>query len=205
LGTVYAFASDAGSGELQHVFAGDGARYVLRYEVLQEGNGPEPPPPPRCSPVDATLTGQATIRTTYPDARGPFTENVSLVVRFAGEDRQVARIVSMSALRTDQVTVTKRATVAEGQFVRSTGHLTVPVDLSVDVHHRLAQDSTLALNLSTGTRRSPDGAFSPTGSPVANDGSVVLVAGSEFTGGTLGGRDCEIVFRGRFTPNPRVC
>ena len=36
LGRTYARAADAGCGEIEHIFRGDGARYLLTYEVVTD-------------------------------------------------------------------------------------------------------------------------------------------------------------------------
>jgi hypothetical protein len=167
-------------------------------------------------PLLATFTGTSTIRTTHPQARGPFVDTLTAGVEFSADRRTVVlRLPQIRRVTTppDQpdVTVTIEATMVgggTGMFTPADGSLAVPVTLLFRVLVQFLgftvsdTTSTLSDTLTTGSDTSPTGAFSDTGAPMGGTGFVVLVADGQFSGGVLNGRDASLVIVGTVSPRP---
>ncbi len=167
-------------------------------------------------PLLATFTGTSTIRTTHPDAPGPFVDTLTAGAEFSAARRTVVlRLPQIRRVTTPpqqpNVTVTIEVTMVgrgTGMFTPADGSMAVPVTLLFRV---LVQylgitvsdtTSTLTDTLTTGSDTSPTGAFSDTGAPMDGTGFVVLVADGQFSGGVLNGRDASLVIVGTVSPRP---
>lgn len=164
-------------------------------------------------PLNTTFTGTVTVRTTFSRAPGPFVDSISIGLQFSADRKTVTLtslppIVSSTSVSGATITVTVSQTGGGvGTFDQATGAITMPITLSfrvvvtfgfVTLHDGT---STLAVLLSTGTERSPSGAFNDTGSPLQN-GTVKLVGDGTFSGDLLGGSDGSLIIAGAVSPQP---
>ncbi|HEX6182502.1 MAG TPA: hypothetical protein VFZ44_01235 [Pyrinomonadaceae bacterium] len=182
--------------------------------------------------LNAFFNGTVETRTTRPEARGPFTQRLSLGIQFS-RSRCNVTITSFPPIsfNTPPVPVAGVVTVTvsqigggTGQFFPVSGQLVMPVTLQLAYSTIFAGNDTAAITLTTGNSVSPRGAFSlagarlttTNGAPVDACGTTVngtpiqctltLVGTTTFQNGFLGGQEGGFTVRGNITtplPPPR--
>lgn len=158
--------------------------------------------------VTATFSGEATVRTEYLFAPGPYSREFSYDATFSA-DRTTVSLVPFPVIEIDTDSVAATITLTEGgegSFDPATGVLRVPMTLHFEVKFdpEAAPEATdVEITLSTGEAASPSGALAVAGSPLnATTGEIAVVGASAFKGGFLDGTGCSIAFVGQFSPVP---
>jgi hypothetical protein len=161
--------------------------------------------------TESTFTGTAVILIDDSRFPGPFTSALTMTAFFTGDG--AIRITAFppiivgpfsTPIGPNTITVTMTGGgVGTADLV--TGTVRLPINLLFN--HSLPDppvgDSTVAFALTTGSSASPSGRFRPVGTALNRaTGAIVLVSGSRFRGGFLGGTDCSIVVAGTLTPSP---
>ena len=149
---------------------------------------------------EATLTGNATITTTYAQAPGPYTESIQIGLTF-NDSRTAVHVTSFPLIKTEPfatpfgTNVTTITKTDGGSGTYAAGAMSMPLTLrfdhSIDLPF-LQEDSTLDLALST----------DPPGAPVDAAGTVKLVGSGNFQGGILGGSTGTLTIEGSISPVP---
>ncbi|MEA2361863.1 MAG: hypothetical protein QOD71_1008 [Thermoleophilaceae bacterium] len=184
-----------------------GAEIQATYHVFTGADYIEVPEAPTLQ-FQTTFSGNATLRTTHPDAPS-FTVTFSIGLGFFDGLTQVL-VVSFAPivagpfdtpLGANLVTVTNKG-AGPGSFDAATGAISVPVKLKFDHSVVLIGDSDLALTLTTGSAEGVDGA-TITGSPLDSTSSgLTLVGSGTFDGGQLGNHAGDLVAVGTLDALP---
>lgn len=154
-------------------------------------------------PLDSTFAVDVTLRTGSSAAAGPFHDTISIGALFSGDRRTV--VFNFPQLSVGGATVTLLSggigTVDVTTSPVVSGVMNVPVTLKFS--QELNGDSTLLINLTTGTEESPQRKFTDSGTPLDAAGNIKLVGDGSFSGGNiLGGNDASLVIQGTFSPAP---
>jgi hypothetical protein len=155
--------------------------------IAQMVRHPVPPVPPQ----SATFVGVATLTTSRPDLRGPFTRPVSaeLLIDARGDVTVTGLCVGPVKLGSVTCTITQLPRTATGTYVAGEFRLTLGLHIGVDVL-RGAQNSDLTITLTTD---------SP-GSRATPNSELTLVGTGTFQNGYLGGRLATMVVNGTICP-----
>ena len=148
---------------------------------------PAPPVPPR----SATFVGVATLTTSRPDLRGPFTRPVSaeLLIDARGDVTVTGLCAGPVKLGSVTCTITQLPRTATWTYVAGEFRLTLGLHIGADVL-RGAQNSDLTITLTT---------HSP-GSRATENSELTLVGTGTFQNGYLGGRLATMVVNGTICP-----
>ncbi len=159
--------------------------------------------------IESTFTGTVSFSTADTRFPGPFLSPLTITILFAASGS--ARLGTFPPIvvgpfptpigpNTITITMTGGGT---GMFNKASGSISMPITLNFDHSLAVAGDSDVTFGLTTGSSTSPSGAFALTGLPLnATTGLVVLVGGSRFRGGFLGGTDCGVTVTGTLAPIP---
>lgn len=146
--------------------------------------------------LPAVFSGSATMSTSHPNARGPFTERITLDVNAANcrETLSITRFPGVSATfptpvgdNTATITLIGGGT---GSFNAATGRLEVPVRLRLANTNAFGGVSTIEMTLST----------EAAGAARYRAGAVTLIGSGVFRGGFLDGQTGTFTINGVFAP-----
>jgi hypothetical protein len=184
-------ANGAGAQQWEY-WGGDNQKF--RFTSLSTG-----PVCPVADPLTSTFTGNGELRTTHPNAPGPFPSNVSLTVEFTGCRTNIV-VTNFPAITNSSNTGagpnTSRLTMTaggSGSFDSSNGRIVIPLTLNLENSNILFGNSTLPLRLVA------DG----TSAKNADTGIVTLSGTGTFVGGALDGSRGTLTVTGSFSPRPR--
>jgi hypothetical protein len=157
-----------------------------------------------------TFDAVATVKTDYPEAKGPYPINVEVSLDFTSSVvllEEKVEIVSFPSIEIDAgfetVTISLFAG-GTGQFNRYSGAMSLPVTLLFHHSSSAFSDSTLPLVLTTDAAV-PSGPFSDHGGLMQANGKITLAADGQFQGGDpLGGNHASIVVEGTMSPSPKA-
>jgi len=181
----------------------DGAQaqqYTFAYGANQEWMLTEIPVCASDDSLISTFTGRAELRTTHPNAPGPFFASIRLSTKFS-ECRTALTISDFAPVRVSFNTPlgpnTLSLTVAEqgiGSFNSSTGRIAIPVTFNLSNTILFFGNSRLPLVLAT----------QDVGDMVSRTTGRATVRGTgTFVGGALNGFQATLVLTGTFSPIPR--
>jgi hypothetical protein len=150
-------------------------------------------------PLNATLTGTATLTIDNPNTRTPFFERLNMVPIVFSQDRCSVSLVNFPPIvRTFPVpggSNTATLTILSGgagSFNPMTGRMDVPLTLRITNSHPFGGTSDLSLTLSTAA---------PGGRALVG-GGLALAGSGRFTGGFLNGNNATLVVAGTISPTP---
>ena len=145
--------------------------------------------------LNATFRGTATLKTSNADAKGPFTEEVTIGLHFSDWDRHDVTITSFPPISVTfetpigENTTTVSLIQATGQYSPSAKKITLGCLLSFDHSIQVAGDSTVNIQLQTK-------------STLNSKGDITVEGTSTFEGGFLGGDTCWLTVKGNISPHP---
>ncbi len=152
--------------------------------------------------LDATFKGKATLRTSNENAKGPFTQDITIGLWFGewfpGWDHREVKITSFPSISVTYDTHSPAGTVTTTvSYIGSNGGVfdlntnTIGINLSLFFHHStsLAGDSRLDIALLTT-------------SPLTAGGKITLGGVSHFKEGYLNDDTCWITVSGTISPHP---
>lgn len=147
--------------------------------------------------IDADFKGKATMRTNNDNAKGPFTQNITIGLTFSAWNNAHISITDFPGVSVTYdthspagtVTTTVSMTSGSGTFDEKTRFVTFQLELYFEHSTSLAGPSSLNITL-TGSK------------PMTSDGGIDLSGDSTFKGGYLGGNTCSIEVSGKISPHP---
>ncbi len=147
--------------------------------------------------IDANFKGKATMRTNNEHAKGPFTQNVTIGLRFSAWNNAHIAVTDFPGVSVTydthspvgEVTTTVSMTTGSGTFDEKTRFVTFQLELYFEHSTSLAGPSSLNITL-TGSK------------PMTSDGGIDVSGDSTFKGGYLGGNTCSIEVSGTISPHP---
>lgn len=186
------FGADQNFGEGSHrVQVGNShMTYAMEFEIR------------RLIGVTTTLAGTATLTTSNSRARGPFAVPIAVGL-FFDDSRSTVTVVSFPPITvrtTDGPVVVSRTGGANGSFTKSTGAMTLPVELRFDLPDDTPipiGDSNLSINLTTGSAAGLTGARLD-----RTTRTIKLVGAATFDEGFLDGDQATLVVEGELAELP---
>jgi hypothetical protein len=151
---------------------------------------------PCAAPLTSTFTGTATMTTTNPNARGPFTSDIRLELSFedCGSTIRITEFPGISVTFGtpvgDNTTTVTMPSGGSGRFAG--GRVDVPLSLRFANSIPAAGTSFTDMTLTTGAA----------GGSSLRDGSITLVGSGRFRGGFLNGSNCNLTVTGTIAPAP---
>ena len=140
----------------------------------------------------ARFVGVATLTTSRPDFRGPYTRPLRADLLIDERGRVTVASVDLGPVKVGSVTctVSQLPRTGVGTYVGGVLHVTIGLHVGIGAL-RGAQDSEIMLELTT----------QPNGSRATADGRLSLAATATFQNGYLGGRLATVVLDGAISPD----
>jgi hypothetical protein len=158
--------------------------------------------------LTSSLSGKATLRTTDRDARGPFTVDFDVDIRFTRSrcGITITRFPSIK-LKTDNIPGLGRVAVTvsktgggSGTFHPVSGNMNIQIRLHFHYGTFLVSDDDATFNLTTGTV--PTDVGEATGAPLDADNKIALVGTATFHNGYLDGKLGGLSVKATISPRP---
>jgi hypothetical protein len=147
--------------------------------------------------MDATFKGKATLWTDNSNAPGPYTQDVTIGLRFGDWDHSAIDITSFPTISVTynthsplgDVTTTVELISGSGRYDPQSHGISVTLDLYFQHSTSVAGPSRLHVSLGSDA-------------PLSASGAIDLTGGAPFKGGYLDQNECSLEVKGKISPQP---